>query len=98
MNPSKVSRVRGEVLFTCSPSRATHPPHTTASYSYTADREDSSSEVIWANAGSHYEWAYQWPYRIGIGSSLAAHFTFSHSGAPIKPARALGEFLIAWPS
>lgn len=94
MNLSKVTGVRGEILFVRS-GIAAKLSDNTVGYRYAAGCEDLSSEVILDETFIRYQWAYQWPTKVRPGKSgLAAYFTYGtqrqeHTGS-------LAEFSIEW--
>ena len=97
MNHSKITGVRGEVLFTAGdPAK---PWDNTVGYRYTADREDLSSEVLLTETFSRYDWAYQWSHSLpsrGHMTALAACFTFSSSENARSNLGAVAEFHVKW--
>ena len=94
MNQPKVMGVRGELFFT----RA-NPWKNMAGYRYTADCDDSSSEVILSDTFSRYEWAYEWDKSLpsrGHMTALAARFTFSSIESAQPNLDAVAEFRVKW--
>lgn len=98
MNQSKVTGVRGEVLFTRGGNPA-KPSDNLVGYRYIAHREDSSAEVLLGETFSRYEWAYEWSHSLpcrGHMTALAARFTFGTSESEQSNLGAVAEFRVKW--
>jgi hypothetical protein len=98
VNQSKVTGVRGEVLFTRAGNPA-KPWDNIVGYRYIAEQEDSCSEVLLGETFARYEWAYQWGASLpsrGHMTALAASFTFSTRENERSNLDAETEFHIKW--
>jgi hypothetical protein len=97
VDQSKVTRVRGEVLFVRS--GIANRSDDTVGYRYIADREESSSQILLSETRLRYEWAYQWAESVpsrGHMVALASRFTFGSSSGAQSNLGALAEFHIKW--